>query len=322
MSLIERILCPIDPESPAYSALKYSFALAERFHASIDVVHARTPEHVCWFASSTDGVVSDQRLRTRLEKTLSTVPSGIPGRATARIIEGRPLEALLSHSRRTRCDLLVVGARRLRGDEVVAPCGTGEAVAHHATCAVLSTRETTVSSSALSIRRILLAVDFSSVTELALDWTTAFARRFGASLQLVHVVHGARPARSNRDPEERLIEIGHRLERQGVRVELSGVCEGAVAESVLESAHSSDCDLIVLGAHVRPGRLDDAVHGVVADVRRRSRVPVLSVRRPRPEALFAMPGYGHQLSLSAASAAAVAPFAARPWARVSSAGEG
>lgn len=312
MSLIERILCPIDPESPAYSALKYSFALAERFHASIDVVHAWSPERVRWFSSSPDSAVSEQRLRARLQNTLNTVPSAIPGRATARIIQGEPLEALLSHSKRTRCDLLVVGSPRVRCDEIVVRSGTGEAVAHHASCAVLSTREAGASSSPLSIRRILLAVDFSSTTELALDWTTALVRRFDARLQLVHVRQGAQFARMEHGPEERLSEIGHRLGRQGVQVELSGVCEGTVAESVLERAASSDCDLIVLGAHVRPGRLDDAIHGVVADVRRRSRIPVLSVRGLRPEALFAVPRHGDPRWFSRAPAGALAPLAAHP----------
>jgi hypothetical protein len=67
--------------------------------------------------------------------------------------------------------------------------------------------------------------------------------------------------------------------------------EGSVADSVVEHAVSGACDLIVLGAHSRRGALEAAVHGVVADVRRRSRVPVLSVRKSRTEALFASPGY-------------------------------
>jgi nucleotide-binding universal stress UspA family protein len=305
VSLIERILCPVDPDWPAYSALKYSFALAERFRASIDVVHARSarrsrrPESS---ATPAHGAAGDQRLRERLEKTLNDVRSAISGSATARIIEGQPLTALLTHSRRTRCDLVVVGSGRLRSDVLAFRTGIGEAVAHHADCAVLSLCETEALSSPLAIRRLLLAVDFSDTTELSLDWTAALARRFGACLQLLHVRNpatssaprfglaglGANAAASG----ERLNEIEYRLARRGIRVEQSVLADGDVADRVLEHAASADCDLIVLGAHGRFGGVEGAIGGVVADVRRRARVPVLSVRRSCSEVLFASPAFG------------------------------
>lgn len=302
MNLIRRILCPLDVDSPAGSALQYSFALADRFHASIDVVHACSPRYPRPFESLADrlaGLMSDQRLRERLEKALNTVPTAMPGRATAHIIDGQPAASLLTHSRRNKFDLVVLSSRRSREYELAFPPGIGETVAHHAHCAVLSLCESKAVVSPVSIARILLAVDFSEATDISVDWTAAFARIFGARVRLIHVQNAPESRRSfrgfsNRELNpgsvaDRLDLIAQRIMQRGVQVEFSALSEGCVADRVVDHATSTSSELIVLGVHECRGVHDRAIEGVVADVRRRSRVPVLSVRKSRAESLFASP---------------------------------
>jgi nucleotide-binding universal stress UspA family protein len=298
---IERILCPMDPEWPAHAALCYSLALAERFRASLDVVHAFPARSTRAESNDPkpDRAAGELRLRERLEQAISTLSAASPGRTTLRVIQGQPLTALLSHSRRTGCDLVVVGSERPRQGVLALAPSIGEAVAHHADCAVLSLRETDASSSPPSIGRVLLAIDFSDTTELAIDWAAAVVRRFGARLQLLHVrstssyrrLGLAGLERDARGLAAKLNEIEVRLARLGISVELTALSDGCVADRVVEQASSGGCDLIVLGAHARTGAFQAAIQGVVADVRRRSQVPVLSVRKARPEVLFASPGF-------------------------------
>jgi nucleotide-binding universal stress UspA family protein len=298
---IERILCAMDPERPLHAALRYALALAQRFQASLDVVHAVPGRRLRLESSATapERAAREQRLRERLEQAISALPSASPARATLRVIQGQPLSALLSHSRRSGCDLVVVGSEGPREGVLALAPSIGEAVAHHADCAVLSLCETDASSAPLSIGRVLLAVDFSDTTELAIDWAAALVRRFGARLQLLHVRSTSSYRRLGLAALERdalgiaakLNEIELRLARLGVSVELTALSDGAVAERVVEHASSGGCDLIVLGAHARTGPFQAAIQGVVADVRRRSQVPVLSVRKARPEVLFASPGF-------------------------------
>jgi nucleotide-binding universal stress UspA family protein len=303
LKFIQRILCPLDIESPACTALRYSFALADRFHASIDVVHAWAPRASQPFESMQarlGELLSEQRVHERLEKTIGNVVSGIPGRATVHVVDGAAAAAVLSHSRRYKTDLVVLGSRR-NGEAVPEfALGVGEQIAFQAGCAVLSMCEVAEPKTLPRLQRILLPVDFSAATPAALDWAAALAIEFGARLRLLfvrdpsasvletgfatHLVE-TRSLPSERF-ELRLHELHQGLLRRGAHVDDVVLADGSVPDCVLAQAAAQGCDMIILGAHARSGRPGREMQGVIARVRRASPIPVLSVRTPRIEALF------------------------------------
>jgi nucleotide-binding universal stress UspA family protein len=149
-------------------------------------------------------------------------------------------------------------------------------------------------------RRVLVTLDQSSLAELALPHALAIAQAFSAEIELLTVIPyhafaegavgggmfpGTEPLGPvmvddealGRAAREYLEQIAARVRADGVPCECA-VVQGDVAESVLEFARGSECDLIAMCTHGRSG-LGRWVYGSVADrVLRHATVPVLLVR--------------------------------------------
>ena len=148
------------------------------------------------------------------------------------------------------------------------------------------------------MKRILVPLDGSKLSEEALTPALALAARHGAALELVHAVPdlgrgntlgAAEGATFNSwlaAEEERgrayVEEVKARLRpASGVRVSTHVlVCIGLVAESILELADRLEADFVVLTTHGR-GRWDRLWLGSVADrMLRTARQPLLLLRSP------------------------------------------
>ncbi len=145
----------------------------------------------------------------------------------------------------------------------------------------------------ITLRRILVPIDFSPHSEQALKYAVALAEKFEAQLFLVHafqdltiyqteVVSGAPPimppvaqlTASARGDMDRLVEE-KQLQRFNAQTQ---IVEGAPVEEIVDHAKEKDIDLIVMGTHGR-GWLAHALMGSVAEkVVRKAPCPVLTVR--------------------------------------------
>jgi len=144
----------------------------------------------------------------------------------------------------------------------------------------------------ITLRRILVPIDFSPHSEQALKYAVALAEKFGAELYLVNafqdltlyqteVVSGTPPimppveqlTASARGDMARLVEE-KQLQRFNAHTE---VVEGAPVEEIVDYAKEKNIDLIVMGTHGR-GWLAHALMGSVAEkVVRKAPCPVLTV---------------------------------------------
>ena len=137
------------------------------------------------------------------------------------------------------------------------------------------------------ISRILMATDFSSQAELALEWARRLADEFGAKLILLHVVDvcalgaagfamvgpGAIPqllTQAQRDMKrwQELVPDAKAVIR-----------EGEPRPLIVEAAQELQCQLIVMGTHGRSGLAHLLMGSVAEYVVRYSKVPVLTVRK-------------------------------------------
>lgn len=139
---------------------------------------------------------------------------------------------------------------------------------------------------------ILAASDFSSHSELALDYAAALARRSrGVSVHLIHVVDPLgvlRTGRMTASPEEELAqECDDELAAlAAVHSALhfpisSAVHLGAPATEIVKVAAARRADLLVVGTHGRTGWRHMVLGSVAEEVARRASCSVLVVR-PRP----------------------------------------
>ena len=136
-----------------------------------------------------------------------------------------------------------------------------------------------------ALKEILVPVDFTECTDKALSYAIPFARQFGATLTLLHVVepiYGASSEAvlldvpSDEDGERGLAELQARLTgRAECRTILR---KGNAAKEIIDVASKWNCDLIILSTHGRTG-LDRLMSGSTAEkVVRRAGCPILVVR--------------------------------------------
>ncbi len=223
------------------------------------------------------------------EQQLSNVVQGLDGelQVSQKVLDGTTVATILAEAERSEADLLVVGAS---GQSAWwQKRGTAGEVSRQARCAVLTVPADVPAGFA---RRILLPVDFSVATEVALEWTILLARSFGSHVDVLHALPAER-ARSHAGASSlkrprlavaltRLSATVARLRAAGISDTTSVVVEGDTLDAILARNQSESSDLIVMGSHaVTPLAQDtDSVPGTIAGVRASLAVPVLSVRGP------------------------------------------
>ena len=148
---------------------------------------------------------------------------------------------------------------------------------------------------AMTVRRILVALDGSLLAEGVLPAAASLAQRLRVPLILLHVlerdpppsVHGEPHLTSATDAKEYLDGTAERLRRDGIDVEID-VHERPVADvaaAVDRHAHELDADLIAMCAHGRTN-LRDRLLGTIAErILRGGSIPILlrTVREPRAD---------------------------------------
>lgn len=123
--------------------------------------------------------------------------------------------------------------------------------------------------------RILAPTDFSPCSDEAIDFAKTLARKFGASLHVIHVLEDW-PIREFAVTQRMMDALLTDEERTQLRA-TSTVLRGAVATTIVDYAAAHQIDLIVMGTEGQGG------HGflgrVVERVVRLGPCPVLTVRR-------------------------------------------
>lgn len=154
------------------------------------------------------------------------------------------------------------------------------------------------------LKHILVADDFSPTSSAALTYGRAFARTFGATLHVLHVVenlflrptavdpHDIKAARA-RSLNDRLTHDDRTVLHARAIVETSD----APAETITAYARTSGIDLIVMGTHGRSAMAQILMGSVAERVVRTAPCPVLTVRHPEHD--FVMPDVGPQATARA-----------------------
>ena len=154
----------------------------------------------------------------------------------------------------------------------------------------------------IALKHVLVATDFSEPSEVALTYGRHFARNFGATLHVMHVVENVM-ARFAADAYPVLLpDLQKEVEDAGQKRLMAALTpddltelhalpvirtSAAPAAAIVEYAKDADIDLIIMGTHGR-GAVAKLLMGSVAErVVRMAGCPVLTVRHPEHE--FVLP---------------------------------
>jgi nucleotide-binding universal stress UspA family protein len=145
-------------------------------------------------------------------------------------------------------------------------------------------------------KTILCLVDLSPATINVLQWTALFAEKFGAEVQILHVIWPPVPREVSQaegeqllgDYEERRVELGRSIRAQAegvlgkhIRYDVA-VGVGHPVKAVLDFMGQMSPALIVLGSHGHDGMARSLLGSVAENVVRESVFPTLVVKGAEP----------------------------------------
>ncbi len=140
-------------------------------------------------------------------------------------------------------------------------------------------------------KKILVAIDFSNLSEMAMTTAVDLAKDLGADLHIVHIVQ----IHATNIPEGGMVNIEEiqALEEQSAKNNLekflqdygegldisTTILHGDAAVEVNNVAKEAGADMIVMGTHGRKGVAHLLMGSVAESVLRKSEVPVLCIRK-------------------------------------------
>jgi nucleotide-binding universal stress UspA family protein len=294
MIKIERILCPTDLSTDADEALRYALALAMSYRAKLILVYCKPP-------GSVSKRENGSRTRELFELSLFTRLDANELRTldwTGIVCEGDDVGiAIVQEAQKSKADLIVMRSRR-RPRAAVLLGSTAETVCRSAPCPVLVTHPNEVewvgmSTEEIDLRRILIAHDFSSDSELAMNYGCSLAQEYQAKVDLLHVLDSA----GHLEPElawstasgSAYTVVASKLQR-AIPKEAFLWCQvvnvvrcGKPHEEVLAYAKEHEIDLICMGASGSGWSLGKLFGSTVDRVLRQSPCPVLVCRPVKHE---------------------------------------
>ncbi len=166
-------------------------------------------------------------------------------------------------------------------------------------------------SSAIAVKNVLFATDFSATSEAAFPYAVAICRRFGATLHATHVLSdagllmmtgGVDYVSMSTIYEDAYSEARVKLDQLCARVEgiehHNYVRHGQVWKSLAGIIDENKIDLIVVGTHGRSGLGKLLLGSVAEDILRHASCPVLTVgpKVAGRAKLPAVPAHGRDLA--------------------------
>lgn len=297
--LIREILVTTDFSGQALPAVRYALTLGRKVGAKITLLHV--VETASWLSgmelvvlARTDAEVASLA-RTKLE-ALANREAKSSGVVTTVVRSGKPFHEIVVAAGEREVDLIVIATHGHTGLKRAWIGSTAERVVRHAQCPVLTvpTRGSTKRTGAAGrfrLERIVVPIDFSSLSKDAVPYATLLAKQFGAEILLLHVVErfpidailGRGLMNEVTVPLMKQAEVN--LEQmatelaQSTGVKTSAIVrDGSPFENICLAAKSLNADLIVLTTHGYTALKHVWLGSTAERVVRQAPCPVLVVR--------------------------------------------
>ncbi|HSE26152.1 MAG TPA: universal stress protein [Pyrinomonadaceae bacterium] len=313
MITIQRILCPTDFSSESDEGLRYGVALASAYNAKLFLLYCKEVSK-----NGNENGVDAAGVGMASLFAASLAPN--LGLTTLSELNWEGLVAekvedvgntIVQEATKHKVDLIVMRSRR-RPHSAVLLGSTAETVYRTSPCPVLVThpreREWVgFSTGEIDLQQILVAYDFSSDAEVALNYGLSLAQEYQTELHLLHVLKQA----EQEEPELAWVQktdspytkAASRLQR-AIPDEAFAWCRitnavrwGRTYQEVLAYAKEHEIDLICLGANGRDFSLGALFGSNVDRILRQAPCPVLIARPIKSSGLEASRHSEHQLEI-------------------------
>ena len=289
------ILVPIDFSRACLEALPWAKFLARTTDATVHLVHVRGLD----YPVPMDIVPPDLRARPEVERRLRRQMEKIGARyrlgshrVRTHVRRGSAPEEICRLAREIDADLIVSSTHGHTGLKHAFLGSVAERVVRFAHCPVLiGRRDETIRAEKAGVEKLVVPTDFSPSAEASLRYAIKFARRFGSSITLLHVVtpeHFTVPqgalAYATPELKQRAVDQARaQLKKVAAAVDFGGVpCKGVVRagvpyREVCRFVEKSGSDLVITSTHGRTGLAHALLGSVAEHIVRASHGPVLTV---------------------------------------------
>ena len=147
MAKIDKILCPTDFSELSIGAIKHAGLLAEKFGASLHILHVVDQAYQYWMAMGPEsipaGPSAEEMTNTAKRQMEEFVGQHVPAslKATTEIVTGRPFMEIIRIAKERAVDLIVIGTHGRGALSQMLLGSVADKVVHKAPCPVLSVRE-------------------------------------------------------------------------------------------------------------------------------------------------------------------------------------
>ncbi len=297
--ILQKILATTDFSNESQAGVRYAVALAEKLKASVTLLHVIEPPSRMSGMESVILAREDSEMvdlaRTQLTTLAKREVKGDVA-VTASVRTGKAFHEINTAAREGTADLIVIATHGYSGVKRVLLGSTAERVVRHAPCPVLTVpaREQPKRSGKtppFKLKKILVPIDFSTLSKDALPYAVVLAGHFGAEIILVHTVEkfpmdyllGRELANQTfvplmKEAETNLERFAEELD-QATGVKATAVVrEGRPFEEICDAAKDGDADMIVLTTHGYTGLKHVWLGSTAERVVRHALCPVLVVR--------------------------------------------
>ena len=297
---IQNIVVAVDGSEPSRNAVIWTAHFAEAIGARVTAVYVVSPICSPGIVAAAIAPISQALFEVLLQENRRVLAddwcaplrdAAVP--FTPVVADGAPSVVILEEAQRCGADLLVAGTRGHGGFSELLLGSVTRHLVHHAPLPVVVVRG---QGAALSVpRKIMVGLDGSDDSDVALEWAMTVAVRLGAHLVLASILSGSPGSTAEED-----VNTGKGLEVKASAIRAAGVpCEAVLSTSItaagelIKLATSYRADLIVVGHRGTSLVNEWALGSVGSELTDHASQPVVVVRRP-PEALgvaAAGPGY-------------------------------
>jgi nucleotide-binding universal stress UspA family protein len=302
---IQKILATTDFSTESIVGVRYAVALAEKVGAAVALLHViefpppRAMPGMRTVALSLQDSKIAKHARARL-KALARRESKGDVKLAPILRSGNSFYGIITTARKRAADLIVIATHGYKGGKRVLLGSTTERVVRHASCLVLTVPARTPPSGKmppLELKKILIPIDFSKISETALPWATSLAAASNAELILLHVVEkfpidyvlGRELMKKTITPLMKQAEVN--LKRMTVRLSkatganISAVVrDGKPFEEICSAGRRLGADWIALTTHGYTGLRRVWLGSTAERVVRHADCPVLVVRQLKGKA--------------------------------------
>src|ERR1043166_1923238 len=299
---ITRILVPIDFSPASFNALDFALPLAERFDASVHLVHVFDFDYPSSMSAAMPMIIPESRLAQNAKRRLKDIAEKLAlSPHNIHVVSGRAYRSICELARKLGIELIIAAASGQSALEHVLLGSTAERIVQHAACPTLVVRGwkrsvfkknvDATAGRATHLRKILIPLDFSDCSMFGLEYAILLSKASSAELVLLNSVSLPSFAPHDAYGDRGLAAANHyawmTAEKQMSQLRSNLVARGIDAETVIESgvpahqiclyAQNNEVDLIVTATHGRTGLKQLPLGSTAEQIVRQGRCPVLVV---------------------------------------------